>query len=690
MCYQAQNDNPRIFNVSEGYHKSISHKKEYEGESTKTLAVEALGLAMISHGSDFDPEAAYGQCLGKLGRAHCRIAQLQEDFAQTFYDTWLGSIALVRDTMREYNAQRKKLESRRLTFDAARTKLEKAKKEKDRKDAEEEFKLAKSRYEEASEEVQRRMYDIQDNEIQQLRDLTDFLDLELSFVTQYYDTLLEIRNDWVDESAIQRVDFERPKGALHTFVERTNSGEKYESNSDFAEKEKEKGKEKKQKSWMASAVPGNLLGKAGSIRTKSRSKSFTNLDEVVDPPPKSDISTLPSRNTRKLLGEDDDEANDIISRTPNSQSRARSRANSTKSASGLSVTPATPPRPPSRANTGGSLNKRWFRALYDYDAAAPDELSFQMNDEILGIEEVVEGWWKGECGGDVGLFPVNYTVEEVKNTRPVPPPRHRPASNSVSSLSKSRLAPPHHHLHGSSSDEGEERSLTGNKLDGSKYNSNGSLSRTARKNSKAKPPLAQQVHSHDFDEHDEPFGDHYAQSPADDPNQESWKGSNHSHSIGRSRSPSPVFDDSMAPLQNAKNDIQVAANSGVFRKAPPPPPPIRRVPSSKEQGFAPPPPPPVPSQSGAASNAPPRPALRSKSFSTSNGTLAANFEASGGTSTRSSSRAAVKSPFDGNASDRDKAEHSVAVHCSQCDCDDFKQNPFKPKGNCSSCFHFHT
>lgn len=39
----------------------------------------------------------------------------------------------------------------------------------------------------------------QDNEIQQLRDLTDLLDLELSFVSQYHEILAEVRKDWVDE-----------------------------------------------------------------------------------------------------------------------------------------------------------------------------------------------------------------------------------------------------------------------------------------------------------------------------------------------------------------------------------------------------------------------------------------------------------------------------------------------------------
>ena len=81
-------------------------------------------------------------------------------------------------------------------------------------------------------------------------------------------------------------------------------------------------------------------------------------------------------------------------------------------------------------------------ALYDYQAMAEDEISFDPNDIITNIEmvklfclfyynfllwdvlvlvlvlsqssccclccQVDEGWWIGECRGKFGLFPANY------------------------------------------------------------------------------------------------------------------------------------------------------------------------------------------------------------------------------------------------------------------------------------------
>lgn len=47
-------------------------------------------------------------------------------------------------------------------------------------------------------------------------------------------------------------------------------------------------------------------------------------------------------------------------------------------------------------------------ALYDYEAAEADEISFDPDELITNIEMIDEGWWRGHCRGKVGLFPANY------------------------------------------------------------------------------------------------------------------------------------------------------------------------------------------------------------------------------------------------------------------------------------------
>lgn len=49
----------------------------------------------------------------QFGRAHCKVATLQDAFALTFKDTFMTSLERFMDEIKEYEAQRKKLDSRR-------------------------------------------------------------------------------------------------------------------------------------------------------------------------------------------------------------------------------------------------------------------------------------------------------------------------------------------------------------------------------------------------------------------------------------------------------------------------------------------------------------------------------------------------------------------------------------------------
>ena len=54
-----------------------------------------------------------GTSLVSLGKAHCQAATLQEAFALHFEETYLASLKRTEDEIREYQNQRKKLDSRR-------------------------------------------------------------------------------------------------------------------------------------------------------------------------------------------------------------------------------------------------------------------------------------------------------------------------------------------------------------------------------------------------------------------------------------------------------------------------------------------------------------------------------------------------------------------------------------------------
>ncbi|KAI0070675.1 BAR-domain-containing protein [Panus rudis PR-1116 ss-1] len=204
----------RLHIASEDYKHALSKKKQSEAlpDEDKLLPIDALGLVMIQHGEQFGDESAFGTSLVSLGKAHCKIATLQESFAISLESSYIDSVKRAEDEIKEYQHQRKKMESRRLSLDAAYSRLERlksnpnAKKDKERRDAEEEYEIAKARYEEASHDVHARMSAIQENEIEQLRSLTQLLQLEVNFIEQYMGVIREVKDGWVDEDTIQQLE----------------------------------------------------------------------------------------------------------------------------------------------------------------------------------------------------------------------------------------------------------------------------------------------------------------------------------------------------------------------------------------------------------------------------------------------------------------------------------------------------
>ena len=56
-----------------------------------------------------------------------------------------------------------------------------------------------------------------------------------------------------------------------------------------------------------------------------------------------------------------------------------------------------------------SLQRR-YRAVYDYNAADDDEVSFHEGDTIINVNVIDEGWMEGtvERTGAYGMIPANY------------------------------------------------------------------------------------------------------------------------------------------------------------------------------------------------------------------------------------------------------------------------------------------
>ncbi|KAL2022377.1 hypothetical protein VTK56DRAFT_5444 [Thermocarpiscus australiensis] len=185
------------------YIKWVGRHLDSSEDREKSLPVGYLGRTMVSHGEEFQPDSEFGNCLITMGRANERISSIQEAFVAEATTTWLESLERSLAMMKEYQAARKKLENRRLAYDASTSKLQKAKRDDFR--LEEELRAAKAKYEESSEDVLRRMQDIQDAEADSVRDLTQFLDAELDYHERCAEELRRARKNWPGASSVGAV-----------------------------------------------------------------------------------------------------------------------------------------------------------------------------------------------------------------------------------------------------------------------------------------------------------------------------------------------------------------------------------------------------------------------------------------------------------------------------------------------------
>lgn len=437
----------RLQAASEAYHRVLSKKKVFpvSGETEKLMAIDALGIVMVSHGEEFGEDSPFGTSLVTLGRAHCKIATLQEAYALTLRDTFLTSCEQLLQDIKDYEHQRKKLDSRRSSYDAAISKLDKIKsskkeKEKERREAEDELQKSRLQFEETSDDVQSRMHNIQESETRQLRELSTFLDIELNFAKQYFNVLQDVKENWCESSSMS-FRFEHLRLGSRAFERSIRSSNSTPASNDSDGDSVARGTSPVTR--RKSCSDGRSMSRPDSRASRGRSDSGA----TTSGPPPGSTNTTPKSNKRMsvtgwassavssiagrgkkdrenfaaLTNEDDegnaDQDNPHLSRQTSSKSLSLLRKSPKGKGSELPPGSDSSPRVPLRILKPPSQQERKLvKALHNFTGSS-DELSFTAGDEITVINEVLEDWWLGILkDGRKGLFPANYTTPIISNS----------------------------------------------------------------------------------------------------------------------------------------------------------------------------------------------------------------------------------------------------------------------------------
>ncbi|KAG0179099.1 hypothetical protein DFQ29_002514 [Apophysomyces sp. BC1021] len=189
----------KLYEAAELTHAYLSKKKPSPGDGkTKSMPLESLGHCWVSHGCVRPTDSDL--VLMNLGNAEAKISALQEEFSNNIKDGYMETLEVGLKEFKEYSAMKRKLESRRLDYDAKLSRLRGAKKEKP--EWEQEMQASKIKYEETERDLIEKMGLLQEYEEEHRNALHQFLEAQFSYHSRSSELLNEVRTKLVAHSSM--------------------------------------------------------------------------------------------------------------------------------------------------------------------------------------------------------------------------------------------------------------------------------------------------------------------------------------------------------------------------------------------------------------------------------------------------------------------------------------------------------
>ncbi|XP_044728113.1 endophilin-A isoform X1 [Chrysoperla carnea] len=375
--------------------KGISKLSGQAKQNTYPQPEGLLGDCMLTYGRKMGDESAFGQALVEMGESLKQMADVKYSLDDSIKQNFLEPLhQLQTKDLKEVMHHRKKLQSRRLDFDCKRRRQAKGSHISD-----DEIKTAEDKFAESLHLAQMGMFNLLENEVEQVAQLATFADALLEYHQQSTDILkllVENLNERRDEIASQpRKEFQ-PKTLSDLHIDTVADG--------------------------VNGGHSNSSSKSGS--STPTFVSYHNNKLNPNNPVHSSMPTIFAAPTKpapvsRNQNNHNNQFNNNFNRNNNfNNHNVHNHNNSTKTNKPDPFTPfdpwdsvfqASPLPSPMKSPARTPLNRLpCCTALYDFEAENPGELGFKENDTITLINKIDENWYEGSLDGRTGYFPVSY------------------------------------------------------------------------------------------------------------------------------------------------------------------------------------------------------------------------------------------------------------------------------------------
>ncbi|CAK1542090.1 unnamed protein product [Leptosia nina] len=358
--------------------KGISKLSGQAKSNTYPQPEGVLGDCMLMYGKKLGEDTVFAQCMIEMGEALKQMADVKYSLDDNIKQSFLEPLHhLQTKDLKEVMHHRKKLQGRRLDFDCKRRRQAKGSHIPD-----DEIRQAEEKFAESLSLAQIGMFNLLDNDVEQVAQVSFFAEGLLEYHQQCTEILKGLVSTLMEkkEEAINRPKMEFvPKTLADLNIEgihELNHGKRY-----------------------GSAQSLTRQNPSGATPLASSLADLSSLDRAWDAPPNYQRQPPPTYQRQP----------------PPIGFKPHPAPRNTNGRDPWTASPLPSPVK-SPARTPNVQQKPCCTALYDFDPENQGELGFKENDVITLINKVDENWFEGSLNGKTGYFPISY----VQVTVPLP------------------------------------------------------------------------------------------------------------------------------------------------------------------------------------------------------------------------------------------------------------------------------